>query len=273
LALRAGSERHAGSPDLAQAGGTAPRPPYLRKDPAQLASTTTGFLHLVIVASALGALIVASVGTSVPHVSAFANVPWAVLTAITGISFLCWLSCVRKNAATYGPGSVSAHPNWTVGGWLCPVVNLWVPYRILADLLQATSRTDPHPGMASVLAAPPERPAGTVALRVWCVLWHGMWFAFLFASFDASGAWWWRAELAFLVLSIGAAACAIVVVTTVTRGQDCRMADPCFCPESTPRAAPAWFWLAAAAVIVALLTVARVVPLGQLTAFKDLIVP
>jgi Domain of unknown function (DUF4328) len=274
LTLRAGSEWYAGPPELGHAEDTAPEPPPLRKDPASLASSTTSLLYLVIMTSAAGVIAVACVGARALHSCAFANAPWAVFTAITCVCFLCWLSCVRENAATYGPGCVSAHRNWTVGGWLCPVVNLWVPYRILADLLQASSRPDPRPGMAGVLAAPPERPAGTVALRLWCVLWHGMWFALLFASFDASGAMSrWLAELGFLVLSIGAAGCAIAVVTAVTRGQERREADPYFRPEGIPRAAPAWFWLAAAGLIVALVIVARVVPLGQLTAFRELFVP
>jgi hypothetical protein len=249
-------------------------PPPARKDPSPLASSTTAFLYLVIMASGMGAALVAAAGPGVGQATALANALWVMFTALTCICFLSWLSCVRQNAATYRPGCVSAYRDWTVGGWLCPIVNLWVPYRILADLLQATSRPDADPGMAVVLAAPPRRPAGTVWLRVWCAAWHGMWFAFLFASFDASGVnSRWLAELGFLVLSIGAAACALVLVKTVTREQERRVGDSCFRPARAPRAAPAWFWFAAAFMIVALVAAARHMPPEYMTALKDLFVP
>jgi hypothetical protein len=244
----------------------------LRKDLAPFGYTTNIWLALVIGVSVLGALVVFVDGEDVQVTYALVGFLWIAVTGPTAICFLRWLCYARRNAASYGPGGVGAFRRWTAGGWLIPIVNLWIPYRVLADVLRATAQRelDPPP----FLAAPTERPAGTKVLRFWCAAWHGMWLALLTAAFDTHGARVsWLAELSFLVLSISAAACMIGIVTTVTRGQLRREADPYIEPASVPQAAPAWFWVAVVPAFVIFVTVAHHLPLGHLAAFRDLFVP
>jgi hypothetical protein len=242
-----------------------------RKDAGSLGYATIILLSLVIVVNVVGAFVVLTAGPEVGLAAAVVNVMWVMATGVTGIFFLAWLCRARMTAASYGPGCVGAYRTWTVAGWLCPVVNLWVPYRILADVLRASDRPDPD--ALPILAAPPRHPAGVTALRGWCVAWHGMWLVLLSAVVDngitASA---WLPDLAFQLLSIAAAVSAIAVITTVTRGQDRRASDPYFRPVRFPQAAPAWFWPAAVVVFVGLVTVAPHMS-GHLTAFKDLFVP
>jgi hypothetical protein len=244
----------------------------LRKDLAPLGYTTNIWLALVIGVSVLGAAFVLTGGPDVPVTYALVGFLWVVATGPTAICFLRWLCYARRNAASYGPGGVGAFRQWTVGGWLCPLANLWIPYRVLADVLRATAQCEPD--TPAILAAPPGRPAGTRVLRVWCAAWHGMWLGLLTAAFDSSDAQVaWLAELAFLALSIVAAACMIGIVTTVTRGQARREADPYIEPASVPRAAPAWFWVTAVPAFVIFVAIGHRLPLGHLTAFRDLFVP
>jgi hypothetical protein len=244
----------------------------LRKDLTALGYTTTTWLAMVIGVSVLGAAAVLASGPFVQVIFGLVDLLWVVVTGVAGICFLRWLCRARRNAATYEPGCVGVCRQWTVGGWLCPIINLWIPYRVLADVLWTTAQSEPE--TPPILAAPPVRPAGRRVLRVWCVAWHGMWLAFLTAIYDTHGAEVaWLAELAFLVLSTGAAACMIGVVWIVTRGQELRESDPYVEPAAVPRAAPAWFWGAAVAMIVTLMTVAHHLPLGHLAAFRDLLVP
>jgi len=252
-------------------GSTAPPPLPRRQSLGSLASTTTVWLSLSIVVSACGVFLVLTAGAYAPGIKGLVNALWALVTCVISICFLRWLSRARRNAATYGPGGVGRYPNWTVGGWLCPVVNLWVPYRIVADLVRASM---PVPGTPTVLAAPPPRPAAAGVLRGWFVLWHGMWVAFLTASFDSAFIESsWLAELAFLVLSIGAASCAIVMVVTVTSWQDRREADPFYRAVIVPRAAPSWFWAAGLGFVIVFILLGRDLSVGPLAPFKDLFVP
>jgi hypothetical protein len=247
-------------------------PPRPRKDASSLANTATVWLCLVMMVNAVGAVFVPTAGAEVGLASAVVSVLWVMTAGVTGIFFLAWLYRARSTAATYGPGCVGAYRTWTVAGWLLPVANLWIPYRILADLLRASD--GPDPDALPVLAAPPRRTAGTTALRTWCVTWHGMWLVLLSAVVEKGiAASTWMPDLTFQLLSIGAAASAIAIITTVTRGQDQRAADPYFRPASMPRGAPAWFWPAAAVVFIAFVTMAHHVPLAHLSAFKDLFVP
>jgi hypothetical protein len=247
----------------------APRP---RKDASGPANTAIVWLCLVMMVNVVGAFFVLTAGAEAGLASGVASALWLMATGVTGIFFLAWLYRARRNAATYGPGCVRAYRTWTVAGWLLPVANLWIPYRILADLLRASDRPDPD--ALPVIAAPPQRTAGITALRVWCVAWHGMWLVLLTAVVHKDIAVsTWVPDLTFQLLSIGAAASAIAVIMTVTRGQERRAADPYFRPVSMPRGAPAWFWPAAAVVFIALATKAHDVPLGHLSALRDLFVP
>jgi len=58
-----------------------------------------------------------------------------------GIAFLLWITRVRGNAELLaGPESQRRSRGWAVGGWICPVVNLWFPYQIMTDIYRASAR-------------------------------------------------------------------------------------------------------------------------------------
>jgi hypothetical protein len=68
----------------------------------------------------------------------------AAAVVVTAVVFLVWLARARTNAELIaGPASQRLSRGWTIGGWFCPVVNLWFPYRIMSDIYRASSpRTD-----------------------------------------------------------------------------------------------------------------------------------
>jgi hypothetical protein len=76
---------------------------------------------------------------------------WAVQIA-TGLVFLGWLRRARTNAEWLaGPDSQHLSRGWTIGGWFCPVVNLWFPHRVVADIWRASA---PHRPARATLVLP-----------------------------------------------------------------------------------------------------------------------
>lgn len=60
---------------------------------------------------------------------------------VAGIVFVNWTYSARVNAELFGGAhSQRLGRGWAVGGWVCPVVNLWFPYRIVADIYRASAR-------------------------------------------------------------------------------------------------------------------------------------
>ncbi|WTW95651.1 DUF4328 domain-containing protein [Streptomycetaceae bacterium NBC_01309] len=57
-----------------------------------------------------------------------------VTTALAGLVFIAWFHRARQNVAWLGLHQPSLGPGWAIGGWFCPVVNLWFPARIAHDL-------------------------------------------------------------------------------------------------------------------------------------------
>ncbi|GAA2099400.1 hypothetical protein GCM10009801_70960 [Streptomyces albiaxialis] len=136
-------------------------------------------------------------------------------TALCVITFLAWLWSVRDNArALSGRPPRYAWP-WVYLGWIVPVMNLWVPRGIVADIHRAS--------------APDERLPPVVN---W---WWGLWLAGL-----ASGAGLMYADdtdkvierayddvpllLAADAAVIGAAVAAVLVVRTLTAAQQRHLA-------------------------------------------------
>ena len=57
-----------------------------------------------------------------------------------GVLFLVWLWRARRNAELQaGAASQRTARGWTIGGFFCPVVNLWMPYQIVIDIYRASS--------------------------------------------------------------------------------------------------------------------------------------
>jgi Domain of unknown function (DUF4328) len=165
---------------------------------------------------------------------------WLIAALVTGTLFLGWFSGARRNTASYGPGRVTRYPNWTLAGWVCPVAWFWVPYRITAEILAASAR--PTTGIPARLTA---GRATMALLRTWWALWLGTWAAgwsFIVAYIGNGDLGVTRAQqvvdLVFDLVGIGAAGCAVSVVTIITRSQARRNAEWAFRPETVPRAGP-----------------------------------
>ena len=70
-----------------------------------------------------------------------------------GVVFVVWLWRARTNVeATAGVQTQRLGKGWGIGGWICPIVNFWYPYRYLSDVWQTSA---------------PERQRGTGLLLAW----------------------------------------------------------------------------------------------------------
>jgi hypothetical protein len=94
-----------------------------------------------------------------------------VVYIAAGVVFLVWSWRARINAEWIGEldmlrqsvdGGVTPVGNahrlsrgWVIGGWFCPVVNLWFPYQIVLDIWRASA---------------PRRPVSGGLVRVWWLL-------------------------------------------------------------------------------------------------------
>ncbi|MFF3915227.1 DUF4328 domain-containing protein [Streptomyces sp. NPDC001852] len=61
---------------------------------------------------------------------------WALLA--TAVVYLCWLWRVRVNAEVFDQSAHTMGRGWTIGGWFCPIVNLWFPRRIVLNIWDAS---------------------------------------------------------------------------------------------------------------------------------------
>ncbi|MEV0075874.1 PQQ-binding-like beta-propeller repeat protein [Nocardia neocaledoniensis] len=74
------------------------------------------------------------------------------------VVFLVWLWRARRNAEVLFAGRHRRSIGWVIWGWVCPVVNLWFPHTIMADLVRASDPRTPggdlrgQPGIALVSA-------------------------------------------------------------------------------------------------------------------------
>jgi hypothetical protein len=228
--------------------GVPPGPVTVRQDVRGRARATVVTLAVIITLNLAGI----AAGTAMDWPGLLDEV-WLVLLGITGIVFLTWFGRARRNTATYGPDRVRSYPEWTIAGWLCPVACAWIPYRITAEILRASSIP------ASATPVPVSVPSATVLLRWWWTLWIGMWvalWAFLVVYLRASNSGWGVTtpqvllDLAFQLLSIAAAACTIAVVVVITRLQVQRAAEPDVPSGQLPKSAPRGLMAATAAAAI-----------------------
>lgn len=92
-----------------------------------------------------------------------ASFGWLQIAAYVaaGVLFLVWFYRVRINTGLLNPSEPRRGPGWAIGGWFCPVVNLWFPVQIMFDAVRSV------PAWATG-----RRPGG--ALVGW---WWGLWLA------------------------------------------------------------------------------------------------
>ena len=72
-------------------------------------------------------------------VSALANLQ-LILYAATLIVWIFWFYRARVNAETWAPEMQRHGKGWAIGGWFCPIVQLWFPFTIAQDILNGTER-------------------------------------------------------------------------------------------------------------------------------------
>lgn len=90
------------------------------------------------------------------------------LLTLTGIAFVTWLYRARANLRAFGTRHLRFSRNWTVLGFMIPVVNLIRPYQVVREVWQASDPDATHP-TAWMSVKPP------LLLK----LWWGMFVAFV----------------------------------------------------------------------------------------------
>jgi hypothetical protein len=90
---------------------------------------------------------------------------YLICVLVAGVVFLVWLSRARRNAEVLCDAPHRRGRGWVIGGWFCPVVNLWFPYQVVDDVERA-SRPDNHPDLADLRSMP-----GSTRVGVWWALW------------------------------------------------------------------------------------------------------
>lgn len=99
----------------------------------------------------------------------------------TGITFLMWFHRVRANLPALGVADARWSPGWAVGWWFVPVMSLFRPYQVAAEIWQAS---DP----AATQADWRQRPVGSLL---------GWWWALFVAAIvveQASFRMWMRVD-------------------------------------------------------------------------------
>jgi hypothetical protein len=136
---------------------------------------------------------------------------WTMLA--TAVVYLCWLWRVRVNAEVFDASAHSLGRGWTIGGWFCPVVQLWFPRRIVLNAWDAS--------------VPWGERARHRVVNAWWTLWIISFLTGRLASLSWSHAHTARllrnaaGQLLFSdAVDIAAAVLAIVVVVRLTRMQD-----------------------------------------------------
>ncbi|SFY50904.1 DUF4328 domain-containing protein [Streptomyces sp. F-1] len=86
-----------------------------------------------------------------------AGITQGVTLVATMVVYLCWLWRVRVNAEAFRPDGHRLKRGWVIGGWFCPIVNLWFPRRVVLDSWTAST-----PPGARVRRAP---------VNAWWTLW------------------------------------------------------------------------------------------------------
>lgn len=157
---------------------------------------------------------------------------YSVAYLATAIVFAAWFYQARRNADAYGSVVQRHSRGWAIGGWFCPVVNLWFPFQIAADIQRASERSSlaqaggpgwsDQPPVESTYSPP--ATSGLGLLRAWWAMYLLNVFVSEFVRLglsDSSGDPLRSADLELIeiVPSVLAAALAIMVVRRITAAQ------------------------------------------------------
>ncbi|MEU6980055.1 DUF4328 domain-containing protein [Streptomyces sp. NPDC046371] len=66
-----------------------------------------------------------------------------LLLLATAVLFIVWMFRVRGNAEVWAPDLQSRAKGWMIAGWVVPIVSLWFPRGLIADIWRA-SRPEPY---------------------------------------------------------------------------------------------------------------------------------
>lgn len=149
---------------------------------------------------------------------------WYVVAFVAaGIFFMTWLWRARMNAERLVPAPHRRGRGWIIGGWICPVVNLWFPFMIVDDVYRAS-----RPGNPPLLTDLRSVPGGHL-LGPWWALWLGS----LLLGRIVNNIWdnadspdslrtAGLVELVESAATLGAAAAVILIVRQISTWQDAR---------------------------------------------------
>jgi len=178
---------------------------------------------MVLLAAMAAANLVASVAASLSRIVwSSAEFGELLLQLVVIPVFLVWFYRARKNADGRGQDQRWG-PGWAIGAWFVPVVWLWFPYQIMADIWRAN--------------LPAERRANAARLPGF---WWGCWIAGdIFGAIALASA---RAApglhtITYVLAGLSAAAAAIlliVIVRVITRGpvgREPAAAQPSLAPQ------------------------------------------
>ncbi|WP_083873249.1 DUF4328 domain-containing protein [Nocardia testacea] len=74
----------------------------------------------------------------------WAGIISAILQLGAGVTVISWLWRARCNAEAMCAARHRLSIGWVIGGWFCPVVNVWLPHTIMSDVWRASDlRTPP----------------------------------------------------------------------------------------------------------------------------------
>ncbi|WP_159080590.1 outer membrane protein assembly factor BamB family protein [Nocardia suismassiliense] len=74
----------------------------------------------------------------------WAGIISAILQLGAGVTVITWLWRARRNAETMCAARHRRSIGWVIGGWFCPVVNIWFPHTIMSDVWRTSDpRTPP----------------------------------------------------------------------------------------------------------------------------------
>lgn len=74
-----------------------------------------------------------------------ATVGYLVALLAAGVVFIVWLWRARSNAELLCQAPHRRGRGWIIGGWCCPIVNLWFPKQVVDDVIAASDpRTPPR---------------------------------------------------------------------------------------------------------------------------------
>ncbi|WP_316525806.1 DUF4328 domain-containing protein [Kitasatospora brasiliensis] len=61
---------------------------------------------------------------------------------VSMVTFISWFHRVRVNAEVFDPRGHRFKRGWAIWGWIIPIVALWFPWQITADIWRASARPD-----------------------------------------------------------------------------------------------------------------------------------